>query len=583
MPGLALSLCIVITSALMRLGWISVCLAVPPLVLLAIVSKRIEGALIARDSEVVQVMYIMSGRGVSSRFIKLKARLFVLMMYIAVAVEAVGAGYALIQGVTPSLIALCVAPALPLVLMYMLVNIFMVFARASRKVAAEIEAPYFFILLRALASVKMPLHSIISAVESSVSLKAFSREFKVARRVSALGGLSLLSSLELLASRHPSHIVSEHFKRVIHAAVSLGDVSSAAERAFEAVYTGFEERLSKLSERLTIIVGSAIVVYLFVPIVAATVAPALGGNILQLSVASLSLQVLTFFLLYALISLHYPSSLAIKCNGKLLALSATLLLISIGAAALMVVLTLLRRPPSASLYVVLMAPLAVGAVVTERAYRRMLSYDKLVRAFVDSSSLASLTGESPFTVLNRIASKYGRQVAALAKKISTGYAIEPTRRAAAGVAPSVFHAAFIETSMYALLYGAKPEMVKAVVTSYEKLINLMSRVRALARSFETVILTLAPLIGGFLAYLGRIFKELAEVLSGVTPIGLNYQHLFMYSPEVHELLGSLVTLSLLLLSMLVGKMRAGSILFCFRTALISVALYMLLRALAPLV
>jgi len=172
-----------------------------------------------------------------------------------------------------------------------------------------------------------------------------------------------------------------------------------------------------------------------------------------------------------------------------------------------------REPLSEQLYIAMvMASTLPGFILSELEYRFVKLYDLFVRATSESLSLAATTGENLVSVLERSAVKYGRKITRLTRTITMGYLSEKLRVSIVARAPSLFHAAFIETLINILRLGATPQMLRLFTSSYERINNLVSRARGFARTLEAIMIGLVAVVGGFIAYIRKVFEYIVGVV-----------------------------------------------------------------------
>lgn len=558
-----------------RCSLVHLILSILPLPVLAIKSKVIFDRLSKRDRDYILNFFIIAGRGLKPSIIKFKNIVLLNLLNLLISLSIFTFLHLMLYGLELSLVITISILALSTIFVHYLTHIVILFIKHGRQTAVDIEAPYFFILVRVLSSISIPFYDILSIAEKSVSLKAFAKEIRFARKIATLKNLSLLTALDTLCQHHPSNIVREYVRRIAIAASSTGDIVSVAEASFEAVYTMFESKVSMLIERFTIVIGTALFVYTFIPVIIAVLAPTIGGGIYYAIVVTFSLQVLTFFILYGIITYYYPSSLVIRYNRSTIILTITslMLVILLNTYSLIYHLVSFRSIDLAIMYIVSILLLVPGAVVSEKTYRQALLYDRFTRTASDAASLSVITGENYLSVLERLSAKYGEKVARLVKRIATSYTSETLRKAVVHRAPSIFHTSFIEILTYILLYGASPVMLKPFVNSYERIVNIILRTRSLATSIEIMLVTLSAIIGGFIAYLDKVFRDIHTITMEIQFPGSGFARLFTYNPLIYGLLDALTIFSLILISLFIGKIRGGALAFSFRSTILTLLLY----------
>ncbi|MEM3993739.1 MAG: hypothetical protein QXW93_05990, partial [Desulfurococcaceae archaeon] len=453
---------------------------------------------------------------------------------------------------------------------------------AQRKTAVEIELPYLLILFRVLSSLRLPIYDIFSVIEESNALKAWSREIALARKISTFSPASLISAVDLVCENHPSQKVRELFRRVVMAAMTMSDVKDVAERVYDAIYSWFESKISNLTEYFTIIAGSSMLVYLLIPIIVFAIAPVLLGSISAILIITLSIQILVFFILYALIVNSYPTSFVIKSQGKqTYVFIASYLTVSV-LLFYNIFSQLLRRSDlpvlnEALLVAVILGVITPSLIISEIQMKQVSLYDTFIGVASDSMSLAAVTGENIAQVLEEESRKYGKNIVKLTRSILMGYTSKILRRNLVSRAPSTYHASFIEGLIIILTLGSTPEMLRAFTSSYEKLRVLISNTRRLASRLESMIIGLAMLTGIFLSYLDKTYQYIFNLARSIQLPGQAY--VFNYDPSIYGLLNATTLLSLFLVSIFVGVIRGGSVNYSFRTTAMTLVVYMLSRTL----
>jgi len=256
-------------------------------------------------------------RGLKSGEIRALRNALAITMVLVAALSAATALYTMLAGFNVVLIASTFIAMCTLATILLLPRLLVHSWRSQRKTSVEVELPYVIIMLRVISALKLPIYEIISLIENSVAFPALAREVKFARKIATVTRTSLLNALDRVFANHPSEKVANYLRRIITAAVTHGDYSSVAERVFDATYSWFESRVSGLVGNFTIIVGTSLFVHLFIPVIVAAVAPVMGGDLLIVLGVSLTMQVFTFFTLYAIVLSYFPSSLVVKPSSKL--------------------------------------------------------------------------------------------------------------------------------------------------------------------------------------------------------------------------------------------------------------------------
>jgi archaellum biogenesis protein FlaJ (TadC family) len=527
---------------------------------------------------------LVASRGLKSSEIRALRLALMYCQVLVVALSFVTVVYTVLVGFNAFLVASTITLLCLLVVLLLLPNILVYTWSSQRKTSVEVELPYVIILLRVLSALKMPIYEILSLIESSVALSASSREIKFARKIATITRTSLLSALDRVFANHPSERVVNYLRRIITAAVTHADYSGVAEKAFDAIYAWFESRVLGLVGNFTIIVGTSLFVYLFIPVIVSAIAPVFGGGLLMILGVSLTMQVFVFFTLYASIMSLLPSSLIIK-PSKRLKIASTIALVGVVSIVLYNVFSLVagRELPVNWGYVTL--GLIVGLtipvlVLSELEFRRVVFYDMFVRVSSEALSTAAATGENPVSLLERSAVRYGKRAVRFTRTITTGYLSERLRRGIITRAPSIYHAAYLETLLAVFRLGATPEMLRLFTMSYERLSTQVSRVRGFARTLEAIMAGLVAVIGGFLAYIDRVFTRILELVreaTGATGFTVPLAVPFTYDPKIYLLLDNLSLLSLLFISIFIGCVRGGSYTYSFRSFTVMLVLYIVFK------
>lgn len=527
---------------------------------------------------------LRTGKGLSSRELKALGYALRVLVALTALLACFTVVYALVAGFRPECAVLTVFMAALAVLVYHTPRFALHFLASQRRVDIEVELPYLLIAFRVMSSLRLPVHDMFTVIENSDALPASAREVRFAKKIATLTSTSFLTAMDIACANHPSEKVRELFRRVAIATVSLGDVREVVERVFESIYGWFESKVAGLTEKFSVIAGSALFAYLFVPVVIAAIAPVIGGGSMLLLGATLSVQVFVFFLLYGMITIAYPSSLVVKPT-KALILASTGSLGIVFALLLYTAFSYLLGLPRLEEQVLMpisLAALVPALVISEKELTRASVYDSFVRMASDALSFAASTGENVASALERYSKKYGKGVARIARSVISSYLSDPLRKAIVRAAPSTYHASFVETLTIMFRLGSTPDMMKAFSSSYERLNMLVSRVKGFARTLEALLVGLSAVVGGFVAFIDRVYEYIAGLMKGS---GYSWIHLnvFAYNPAMYGLLGTLTLLSLLLVSLFIGKVRGGSVVYCYRATVLMLAIYALSRYLFSLV
>lgn len=525
-----------------------------------------------------KVLYM--GRSFSPRFHVSYATLLQVISYFTIVVITVGIVYYFVYGEVSLWILLA---AFLLVLVFaaisFLLNIRVALTTSVRKTGAEVELPFLLFYLKVLGSTHLTLYDILGVVEKSDVLKTWSGEVRNAFKFASVLGTSLITAMSVIAENHPSEFVRDIFRRLLRVAVSVGSIKDIAARAFGQVYVQLEARLSGLTEKLTIINGLLMFIFLFIPVVFAVVAPLYGGDVVMSFMVPLALFFFFFFVMYAVTSSIYPSAFEISTPKLLRILGYVCFGLVVASSLFTGLMVITTRNSLISMITLVALPLftvAPVALYSELWLRRARLYDKFIKLALDASMVSTSLNENFLTVLERMAPKYGRDVENLACRIVTAQTADYLKKEVVREAPSMFHAAFIELLLHSLSLGAKPEIIKELTSSYEYLVNVNSKLNSISRTQELIIVALASMLGWFIGYIKGLMLNYMEMfqralvqggwsLSMPTPVNFNLL--------VYDVLHCTLIVALTLLSAIIGKMRGGSFIYGFRTLLVFIALF----------
>lgn len=542
--------------------------------------KRIE----AEYRRFMVKKFLVSGRGLSSFKLRVVTKVFRLLLVLTL----LTCGLLPLATTSHNLVLTVFAVALPVLTVstYLYPYVAVYVWASQRKTDAEVEVPYLLVMLRALSSLRIPLHEMLDVIENSVCLRAFSRELKFAKKLAMAYTTSIVTALDIAAANHPSSIVKDYLRRVFSTASELGDIKDIVDRVFETVSYWFELKVAKLFEKFTIIIGSVMFVYFFIPVIVATVLPIyLGGGVMFVLVVVLSVQFAVFFGLYALLSAAYPSSFIIKPPKTLVVIG----LASFAFSAVLVTLNALfsigghELPWSRNTPWLLAVTTLPPAIIAERYLAKRSFYDKFIYVASDALNLSATTGENPVKVLEDTARRHGRKILSFTRTISASYASRVARRSLVVRMPSLYHASFLEVLMTLLLYGWTSEALKALSSYYEKLSSLTERLKSFAITLELVVVSLAGLVGGFIEFIKNVYQNIESIVKLAPHTGVHVGLVLQIQPGLFNALDSIMLLSILLVSAFVGKSRGGSVFYMYRTALLMLLVYVMSRTLVTYV
>lgn len=526
-----------------------------------------------------RILYV--GRGVSLRFQVSYAGVLQTLSYLILVFITIGILYYFAYGHTPAwLVVIAFLMAIVFVVVFTIPSVQAVFTVSTRKTSTEIELPFMLYYFRVFGASHLTLYDILRLIENSIVLKAWAREIKIAFKFASVSGSALISALNTIAENHPSRLVSDIFKRLLTVAISTGSIKEVAGKVFSQIYGQLETRLMTLTEKITMINGGLIFVYVFVPTIFAVVVPLYGGNVAMALVAPLGLFVSFFLLMYAVVSGIMPSAFEVSVPVSLKALASVCLAIVLGSALFAGAHFILHGSSEdvvmLNLIVIPLLIVLPGVVYSELWLRRARLYDRLIKLCLDAATISTSLGENFVTVLDRIAPRYGRDVEDLARKIVMAQTSDELKRKLISNAPTLFHAAFIEVLFQVLALGAKPEMMHEIMATYEQLVGSYGKLKSVSRMQELMILSLSAALGWFVGYLR---STLTGILLNTAAIGetgawLPTTMMFIkFDPTLYDVLHAVSIMALLFMSGIIGKMRGGSPVFGLRTLLLMLILY----------
>jgi len=470
---------------------------------------------------------------------------------------------------------------------------------SSRKTNAEVELPFLLAFMKVLSATHLTFYELLDIISESEALKWWSREIRFAKKLSRMMNISLVNALEMMASAHPSKTVKEMFTRLAVAGSMIGEVREVVDRVFSYVYDRLTQRIASLVDRLDILNGMILFGFMFMPILLATISPIARMQPIGILGLTLVFEVPLAILVYTLITAIYPSGFAVKPGSSLVLLGvASVLIIAVaGAVYLAPVVT---APPTKTdvqpgipielFFVIVAAALVPTTVLSELLYRQVETYSSLIKLSTDVAEVSASLGENFVTLLQEKAHQYGERVQRLARNIVAGYTSSYLRRALTSRAPTIFHASFVEMLMYAILLGAPYTALKSMMETYEALLKIYDRAKSVSRTLEGMIVSLAGMMGFFIEYLAKTFASFAKTVSEAVQAAGTVQippmvRSFMVSTGVYTTVSVATLISILIVALLTGKTRGGTVVFGFRTALLAFLAYaaatMIVRLFAP--
>lgn len=455
---------------------------------------------------------------------------------------------------------------------------------SERKSSVEIEFPFLLALIRVLSETHLTLYDLLEVIKNSRALKAWASEIRRAESIAVATGSSLITAISFIAENHPSEIVRSIFRRIIIVGDLTGSIGDVAERVFDYVYEKFEEGLKELKSKFELI--SSLVTFLLILIpVTLDISPILSViTPMKASLMFILSGFMMFGISYVILNDVYPAGFKASAPALLAVIvlvSYVLVFILFGVE--IYPLLIGKSEPQLSIiqYLMILTVLtALPAVASELWYVNIKTYTRLITAITDAIDVSVRSGEPFLSVLKRISDKYDQRVRRLIDTLVEGYNMEVYRASIVEKAPTIFHASFLETLMIALSVGAPPTALLSLSKSYESLINAWNRATSFSKTFE-LYMVMATLIDiGITRLLSNglvgLFKTITSQQVSVPPI---LPILYINPAPVYNALLVTIPPVLALVSLVVGKTRAGNILYGGRGGLlvlvISSLVYML--------
>lgn len=554
------------------------------------VSKVLEKSALSYASK--NILYM--GRGVPTSLIRLQVVLLelgILGFLLAVAFTvAVGPGIR--TNLTVPVVALSFVMLVLLALT--LVRLKGSLAISSRKTSVEVEFPFLLALMKALSVTHLSLYDLLNIISESSALRAWAKEIQLAKRLSGTMSISLLQAMAIISDTHPSKTVRDTFKRIVVVGNLAGTIRDVVDRAFSYVFTKLNTRLESLVDRLDLMNGIIMFGFMFVPIILATVAPLSNMSIVSVIGVVLIMEVPMSLLTYALLTAMYPSGFSARPNNTAIALAVFSIIVVVILTGLYLApiisyalkphtpIEYLTNPPSPGLSPIVytvgtLIALIPPTVVAEMLYRKIVLYSTIIRITTDAAEISASLGENFVTVFTRESYRYGARIQRLARSIVESYQTPLFRQALVSKAPTIFHASFLEALLYTLMIGAPAPVLKSLTEAYENLTKLWDKTRSVTRTLEGMIISLSAMLGFFIEYLYKMFYGFAQSIQKAIESGGQYAattlNLLSINPTTFLVLSALTSLSVIVVSLFTGKTRGGSLLFGFRTALLSFLLY----------
>jgi len=470
---------------------------------------------------------------------------------------------------------------------------------SARKTSAEVELPFLLAFMKVISATHLTFYELLDIISDSEAFKWWSQELKFAKKLSRIMNISMVNTLELMASAHPSKTVKEMFTRLAIAGSMIGEIREVVERVFSYIYDKLTQKIASLVDRLDILNGLLLLGFMFMPIILTTMSPLIGMQPISIIGLILIIEAPLAILVYALLSAIYPSGFAVKPSTMLVLLSvaSVLVILIVGGIYLAPIITapptkLDVQPgiPLELFFVIVIAALTPTTILSELLYRHVETYSLLIKLSTDVAEVSVSLGENFVMLLQEKAPQYGERVQRLARNIATGYISPYLRKVIIASAPTIFHASFVEMLMYALLFGAPYTALKSMMETYEALLKIYDRTKSASRTLEGMIVSLAGMLGFFVEYLAKTFASFARTVTAAIRVAGAMQippmvRSFIVSGGLFSIVSVVTMISILIVALLTGKTRGGTLVLGFRTALLAFLAYaattILVRYFAP--
>lgn len=462
---------------------------------------------------------------------------------------------------------------------------------SSRKTNVEVEFPFLLALINTLSGTHLSLYDLLNIIEDSMALRAWSREVKLAKRLSLAMNVSLLQAMSVISDSHPSPLVRDVFKRIVVVGNLSGSIREVANRAFLYVNAKLQARLESLIDKLNIINGMLLFGFLFLPILIATISPLANLTPLHVAVVLLVVEAPLTILVYVLLTSIYPTGFSVKPPLYTVAVSA-LSLIGFLALTIITLLPIFQyyltpttallegtSPnlliPRALYFIIGLLLLVPPALMDIILYRKVSTYSKLIDVATDVAEISSAMGTNFVTLLTRESHRYGADFSRFVRRIVRSYQSPILRKLEVSKSPTIFHASFIEALLQALLLGSPPQVMASLTSSYEALKRAWEKAKSVSRTLELMIISMSAVLGFFITYIYKIFVGLANIIENANTGALLFSGptLLNINPDVFISMIPLTGLTITTVAIFTGKSRGGSLIFGFRTALVAFALY----------
>ncbi|MCD6105929.1 MAG: type II secretion system F family protein [Thermoplasmata archaeon] len=452
-----------------------------------------------------------------------------------------------------------------------------IFKTSTRKVSAEDELPFFIQSLYVLSYTHLSFEGAILRLRDFLTLGAWKLEIDRALRVANYFGEPILKAFSRVASVHPSHKIRSFLSSLSSIATVKGTVRGTIDTVFDTQIDKMEVEIKSLADKIDLLGGLGLIVYIFVPIVTVSVLPVMGvasmGYYIFIMVV---LFVLITFLLYYVAESYYPKAF------KIFSPLRPLITVLIGVPISIAIWTI--NYPQEFLYRVGLSTLALlaGPTIAYHVYfKREERMEKFITNIIDDVvTRYTITGEPPAKILENLKSRYPPDmlpiIDSIIKAIGGG---KKLKQRALGMMPTRYHANLIETLISSIEVGTRADTMFAISKSLTRMSGLMEVVRGRGASVKYMTLTGAVTGGLVLGLMAQSYTKMREMMiktlgnigtfSGPSMLTINI------NPAMISYMGSLVIVGILLFSIISGKIWKGNPLAGLSNAFLSTLLYIL--------
>ncbi len=452
-----------------------------------------------------------------------------------------------------------------------------IFKTSTRKVSAEDELPFFIQSLYVLSYTHLSFEGAVLRLREFLTLEAWKREIDRALRVANYFGEPILKAFSRIAAIHPSHKIRSFLSSLSSIATVKGTVRGTIDTVFDTTTDKMEVEIKSLADKIDLLGGLGLIVYVFVPIVTVSVLPIMGVASMGYYVFILVvLFVLITFLLFYVAEGYYPKAF------KIFSPLRPMITILIGAP-ISIAIWSIGYPPE-FLYrmgLTVLALLAGPTVAYYIYFKREERVEKFISNIIDDVvTRYTITGEPPAKILEDLKPKYPPDMLPIIDSMIKAIGGDKKlKQRALGMMPTRYHANLIETLISSIEVGTRADTMFAISKSLTRMSGLMEVIRGRGASVKYMTITGAITGGLVLGLMAQSYMRMREMMlktlgnvgsfSGPSMLSINI------NPAMISYMGSLVIIGIILFSIISGKIWKGNPLSGLNSAFISILLYIL--------